>query len=168
MVQTAFEYSEKYSTPVLLRPTTRVDHAYQSMEIPPLPKAREIEGNPNVCLSFPWYCLERQIHIQGTASKISSLEVMKYFLSRPKDSQIGAWVSHQSSVISARSVLEAKFFELKQKFAKGEVPVPSFWGGFRVKPRTIEFWQGGKNRLHDRLLYTDNNDGTWKIERLAP
>lgn len=131
-------------------------------------KAQQIAGNPNVCLSFPWYCLERQVHIQGVASKISTAEVIKYFLSRPKDSQIGAWVSHQSSVISARSVLEAKFFELKQKFSNGEVPVPSFWGGYRVKPTSIEFWQGGKNRLHDRFLYTDNNDGTWKIERLAP
>ncbi len=131
-------------------------------------KAQQIEGNNKVSLLFPWYPLERQVHIQGLTSKISLVEVASYFASRPKESQIGAWVSHQSSVISARSVLEAKFFELKQKFSKGEVPIPSFWGGFRVAPVSIEFWQGGKNRLHDRFLYTKLEDGSWNIERLAP
>jgi pyridoxamine 5'-phosphate oxidase len=130
-------------------------------------KARHIENNNCVSLLFPWYPLERQVHIQGRASRISTLEVISYFTSRPRDSQIGAWVSHQSSVISARSVLEAKFLELKNKFAKGEVPVPSFWGGFRVEPVSIEFWQGGKNRLHDRFLYT-RKDTCWELERLAP
>ncbi len=131
-------------------------------------KARQIEGNSKVSLLFPWYPLERQVHVQGCASKIGMMEVASYFASRPKESQIGAWVSHQSSVISARSVLEAKFFELKQKFSHGEVPLPSFWGGFRVEPVAIEFWQGGKNRLHDRFLYTRQEDNSWRIERLAP
>lgn len=131
-------------------------------------KAQQIEGNNKVSLLFPWYPLERQVHIQGLTSKIGLMEVASYFASRPKDSQIGAWVSHQSSVISARSILEAKFFELKQKFSKGEVPIPSFWGGFRVAPVAIEFWQGGKNRLHDRFLYSKQDDNSWKIERLAP
>ena len=130
-------------------------------------KARQIEGNSAVSLLFPWYPLERQVHVQGRASKISAMEVISYFTSRPRDSQIGAWVSHQSSVISARSVLEAKFFELKNRFAKGEIPVPSFWGGYRVSLETIEFWQGGKNRLHDRFLYTRDGE-SWKMERLAP
>ncbi|MBQ8708387.1 MAG: pyridoxamine 5'-phosphate oxidase [Succinivibrionaceae bacterium] len=130
-------------------------------------KARQIEGNSAVSLLFPWYPLERQVHVQGRASKISAMEVVSYFTSRPRDSQIGAWVSHQSSVISARSVLEAKFFELKSRFSKGEIPVPSFWGGYRVSLETIEFWQGGKNRLHDRFLYTKEGE-SWKMERLAP
>ncbi len=130
-------------------------------------KAHHIEQNHNLSLLFPWYDLERQVHIQGCASKISMMEVVSYFTSRPRESQIGAWVSHQSSVISARSILEAKFLELKNKFAKGEVPVPSFWGGYRVEPVAIEFWQGGKNRLHDRFLYTKKAD-KWEIERLAP
>lgn len=131
-------------------------------------KAQHIAINNKVSLLFPWYDLERQVNIRGTAEKISTVEVAKYFLSRPKESQIGAWVSHQSSVISTRSILENKFFELKQKFYKGEVPVPTFWGGYRVKPVSIEFWQGGKNRLHDRFLYTLQQDNSWLIERLAP
>ena len=99
--------------------------------------------------------------------RLSTLDVLKYFNSRPKDSQIGAWVSQQSSRISARGVLESKFLELKQKFQQGEVPLPSFWGGFRVKFDSVEFWQGGAHRLHDRFLYQrDGND--WKIDRLAP
>ena len=103
----------------------------------------------------------------GKAERLSTLEVMKYFHSRPRDSQIGAWVSKQSSRISARGILESKFLELKQKFQQGEVPLPSFWGGFRVSLEQIEFWQGGEHRLHDRFLYQRENDA-WKIDRLAP
>lgn len=111
--------------------------------------------------------LDRQVIFLGQAERLSTLEVLKYFNSRPKDSQIGAWVSQQSSRISARGVLESKFLELKQKFQQGEVPLPSFWGGFRVKFDSVEFWQGGAHRLHDRFLYQrDGND--WKIDRLAP
>lgn len=93
---------------------------------------------------------------------------MKYFLSRPKGSQIGAWVSHQSEIISSRSLLEAKFDEIKSKFVKGEIPFPSFWGGYLIKPEVVEFWQGGKDRLHDRFEYSLNEKNDWEINRLAP
>lgn len=130
-------------------------------------KAQQLANNPHISLLFPWHMLDRQVIFLGKAERFSTLEVMKYFASRPKDSQIGAWVSQQSSRISARGVLESKFLELKQKFQQGEVPLPSFWGGFRVNFDSVEFWQGGANRLHDRFLYQrDGND--WKIDRLAP
>jgi len=131
-------------------------------------KAREIEANAKVSLLFPWYALERQTTVTGTAARISSAESLKYFLSRPRGSQIGAWVSAQSEVITARSLLETKLDELKRKFAKGEVPLPSFWGGYRVTPATVEFWQGRPDRLHDRFLYSRTDERDWKIERLAP
>jgi len=131
-------------------------------------KARDIESNPNVCLLFFWSEAARQVKIRGTARKISTKESLAYFLSRPRGSQIGAWVSAQSSVISSRSLLEAKFQEIRQKFHDKEVPLPSFWGGYRVVPKEIEFWQGRRNRLHDRFLYTMQDDGCWGIERLAP
>lgn len=105
--------------------------------------------------------------VTGKAERLSTLEVVKYFHSRPRDSQIGAWVSKQSSRISARGILESKFLELKQKFQQGEVPLPSFWGGFRVSIEQMEFWQGGEHRLHDRFLYQRENNA-WKIDRLAP
>lgn len=131
-------------------------------------KAHEIEGNPKISILFPWYMLERQVAFQGTAERLSTLEVIKYFTSRPRDSQIGAWTSHQSSKISARSALESKFMELKQKFKNGEVPVPTFWGGYRVRFNTVEFWQGRPSRLHDRFMYTKNENGVWEVNRLAP
>lgn len=130
-------------------------------------KAAHLNQNPRISLLFPWHSLERQVHVTGRVEKLAATEVMKYFSSRPKDSQIGAWVSKQSSRISARGLLEAKFLEMKQKFASGEVPLPSFWGGFRVKFDSVEFWQGGANRLHDRFIYQRENDG-WAISRLAP
>ncbi|NIY82892.1 pyridoxamine 5'-phosphate oxidase [Vibrio hepatarius] len=130
-------------------------------------KAHQIEGNSKVSLHFPWHPLERQVHITGVAEKLSMVENMKYFSSRPKESQLAAIASKQSSRISARGVLEGKFLELKQKFEKGEIPVPSFWGGFRIKPTSIEFWQGGEHRLHDRFLFS-KDDGHWDIDRLAP
>lgn len=105
--------------------------------------------------------------VLGTVEKLSMIEVLKYFHSRPRESQIGAWVSKQSSRISARGVLEGKFLELKQKFQQGEVPLPSFWGGYRIKIDSMEFWQGGEHRLHDRFFYQRDADG-WKIDRLAP
>ena len=130
-------------------------------------KAEQIEQNPKAALLFTWLELERQIKIEGNIEKISTKDSLKYFLSRPKGSQIGAWVSHQSEIISSRSLLEQKFDEMKRKFVKGEVPFPSFWGGYIIKPIQIEFWQGGQDRLHDRFVYTlkDNN---WEISRLAP
>ncbi len=131
-------------------------------------KAQHIAHNPNVSLLFSWVTLERQIIIQGRAEKISAAESLKYFVSRPRDSQIGAWVSQQSSVISSRKLLMQKLHEIGEKFKQGAIPLPSFWGGFRVVPETIEFWQGGPARLHDRFLYTKSADKTWSIERLCP
>ncbi|MXP48911.1 pyridoxamine 5'-phosphate oxidase [Pantoea sp. Eser] len=130
-------------------------------------KALQLAHNPRISLHFPWHFLERQVLVLGEVEKLSPLEVLKYFHSRPRDSQIGAWVSKQSSRISARGILEGKFLELKQKFQQGEIPLPSFWGGYRVKFHTVEFWQGGEHRLHDRFLYQRDHDG-WKIDRLAP
>jgi pyridoxamine 5'-phosphate oxidase len=130
-------------------------------------KAEDIKENSKVSLHFPWHPIERQVAITGTAEKLTAMENMKYFSTRPKESQLAAWASKQSSRISTRGVLEGKFLELKNKFAKGEIPVPSFWGGYRIRPETIEFWQGGEHRLHDRFLYT-RQDGEWEVERLAP
>lgn len=131
-------------------------------------KAGHIAGNANVALLFFWRELGRQIAIRGAATQLPTSETLRYFATRPRGSQIGAWVSTQSSVISARSLLEAKFEELKQKFRDREIPLPSFWGGFRVVPQEIEFWQGRENRLHDRFLYTRLDDERWRIDRLAP
>lgn len=130
-------------------------------------KAQQLEENPHISLHFPWHMLDRQVSVLGTAEKLSTLEVMKYFHSRPKDSQIAAWVSHQSSRISTRGILEGKFLELKQKFLQGEIPLPSFWGGYRVKINSMEYWQGRENRLHDRFIYQRQGDA-WEIDRLAP
>jgi pyridoxamine 5'-phosphate oxidase len=130
-------------------------------------KAKQIAQNPHVSLLFPWLPLERQVIVNGTAARLSMSDVARYFLSRPRESRIAAWVSPQSRVIDARRMLEAKFEEMRAKFAQGEVPLPSFWGGFRVTPRTIEFWQGGRHRLHDRFLYSRSGEG-WTIARLAP
>lgn len=130
-------------------------------------KAAEIAGNSKVSLLFVWLELERQIIISGTASRISAADSARYFMSRPKDSQVAAWVSSQSHPLSSRQMLMQKFHEMKTKFAEGKIPLPSFWGGFRVVPSAIEFWQGRENRLHDRFLYTAEAEG-WKIERLAP
>jgi len=131
-------------------------------------KAQDIIENPKAAVLFPWLDLDRQVKIEGSIEKISSKESLKYFLSRPKGSQIGAWVSHQSEVISSRSILEAKFNEIKNKFVKGEIPFPSFWGGYILKPEKIEFWQAGTDRLHDRFVYTLDDKSNWEIERLAP
>ena len=130
-------------------------------------KAREIATNHDVSLLFPWYPLERQVGILGRAERISAAESLAYFTSRPHGSRLGAWVSQQSTVVSSRQFLEMKWDEMKRKFADGEVPLPSFWGGIRVVPTEIEFWQGRENRLHDRLRYTRSGDA-WTIERLAP
>lgn len=130
-------------------------------------KAAQIAENPRAALLFPWVGLARQIEIAGTVEKISAAESIAYFLSRPVGSRLGAWVSDQSKVVSSRSVLEAKFEELKRRFADGEIPKPDFWGGYRVVPETIEFWQGGGDRLHDRFLYTLDN-GVWTRARLSP
>ena len=130
-------------------------------------KAREIATNPKVSLLFVWLELERQILINGTARRISAAESAKYFMSRPKDSQVAAWVSSQSHTLSSRQMLMQKFSEMKKKIGEGKVPLPSFWGGYKVQAEEYEFWQGRKNRLHDRFQYLPEGDG-WKIERLAP
>lgn len=130
-------------------------------------KARDIALNNHVSLLFTWYALERQVGILGTAERISPAEALAYFASRPHGSRLGAWVSQQSSVITSRRLLEMKWDEMKRKFSQGQVPLPSFWGGFRVVPSEFEFWQGRENRLHDRFRYT-RSDGSWTIERLAP
>ncbi|TAE73310.1 MAG: pyridoxamine 5'-phosphate oxidase [Verrucomicrobia bacterium] len=130
-------------------------------------KARHIQENSQVSLLFPWIPLERQVIVQGRAEKISTAESLGYFSSRPRESQLGAWVSSQSSVISSRKLLVQKLEEIREKFRQGEIPLPSFWGGFRVVPESIEFWQGGPARLHDRFLY-ERREATWNIERLSP
>ena len=131
-------------------------------------KAREIAENPQVALMFFWLGLERQVIVKGTAEKVSHAESLKYFMSRPHGSQLGAWCSHQSSVISGRKLLEMQLDKMKQKFRQGQVPLPSFWGGFRVVPQQIEFWQGRPNRLHDRFQYRRENEIDWRIDRLSP
>lgn len=131
-------------------------------------KGKQLANNPKASILFPWIQLERQVSITGSVERISTAESMRYFASRPFGSRIGAWVSQQSSVVSSRSILLAKLDEMKRKFKDGDVPLPSFWGGYRLKPTTIEFWLGGKNRLHDRIFFSARDDGSWKIERLAP
>lgn len=132
-------------------------------------KAQEIKDNPRVSLLFVWLELERQVMINGPAARISTAESAKYFMSRPKESQMAAWVSSQSHPLTSKQILMQKFQEMKTKIGEGKVPLPSFWGGYRVEPVEIEFWQGGQNRLHDRFLYT-RTDGadSWVINRLAP
>lgn len=130
-------------------------------------KATEIGRHPRVALHFPWHMLDRQVRITGEAEKISHRESMQYFVSRPKDSRLAAWASEQSNRIGSRQMLLMQFARMKQKLIKGEIPLPDFWGGFRVRPDSLEFWQGGASRLHDRFLYTRQTEG-WSIERLAP
>jgi len=131
-------------------------------------KAQELAKNPQAALVFNWLELHRQIRIEGKVEKVSAEESTEYFQSRPKGSQIGAWASPQSSVISDRSILEKNVEQLQEKYEDAEVlPRPEHWGGFRVRPEVIEFWQGRSSRLHDRIQYTLQN-GAWKIERLAP
>ncbi|MEM9301142.1 MAG: pyridoxamine 5'-phosphate oxidase [Pseudomonadota bacterium] len=130
-------------------------------------KAAQIAGNPRVCLHFGWLELERQVVIWGTAERLSIAESTSYFVSRPRDSQLAAWASEQSRGIGSRKLLEAAFEQVRRRFSEGEIPLPSFWGGYRVKPSRVEFWQGRANRLHDRFLYSRTETG-WRIERLQP
>lgn len=131
-------------------------------------KAQDLKQNPKVSLHFPWYFLERQVKVCGTVEQLSHTEVLKYFITRPRDSQLGAWASQQSRPISSRALLMQQFESMKNKFAQGAIPLPDFWGGFRVKPHQIEFWQGGEARLHDRFEYNLQADSAWTIQRLEP
>lgn len=130
-------------------------------------KARAIEENPKVSFQILWVPLSRQIRIEGIAEKTSIQESETYFNTRPRDSQISAWASHQSGIIKSRKQLEDDFFKYSEKFHGKPVPLPPFWGGYRIKPSSFEFWQGRPNRLHDRMLYI-LKDGKWTKNRLAP
>ncbi len=131
-------------------------------------KGKELAKNPVVALVFFWPELERQVRIEGTIEKVSKETSEKYFKSRPKESQIGALASPQSQVIEDRSLLEKNWQALEKKYADQEIPKPSFWGGYLVKPQVIEFWQGRSSRLHDRIVYRKADKNNWKIVRLAP
>jgi pyridoxamine 5'-phosphate oxidase len=130
-------------------------------------KARDLDDNPRACLLMFWAALERQVRITGQVTKTSAEESEKYFHSRPFESQVGAWASAQSRQVADRRALEARYAELAAKYAGGPVPLPAFWGGYRVAPDSIEFWQGRASRLHDRLLYV-RRDGRWERSRLSP
>ncbi len=131
-------------------------------------KAQQIAVNSKVGLLFPWHVLGRQVKITGETKKVSTAESLKYFTTRPRGSQIGAWASGQSQMISSRSILESMVDSIKKKYANKDVPLPPFWGGYRVKPTTIEFWQARDSRLHDRFIYRKDETGKWFSERLAP
>ncbi|MGB1926009.1 MAG: pyridoxamine 5'-phosphate oxidase [Rubripirellula sp.] len=135
-------------------------------------KAKHLESNGRVSLLFQWLPLQRQVEISGVAARVSKSETEKYFLSRPHESQLGAWVSRQSEVVAARSDLDRRLKELKDQFKVGEVPVPDFWGGYRVRAERFEFWQGRASRLHDRIEYQQQSSGgasaSWRKCRLSP
>jgi pyridoxamine 5'-phosphate oxidase len=131
-------------------------------------KARAIAAEPRVSLLFPWNELDRQVIIGGRAHRMTLAESAAYFLSRPRDSQIAAWASRQSRPLAKRALLEEEVHKLGRKFADGEVPMPDFWGGYRVRAERIEFWQGGEHRLHDRFRYDRDDDGDWQIMQLQP
>ena len=130
-------------------------------------KAKQLAQNAQAGILFHWLELDRQVKISGHVERVSTAESVKYFMSRPRGSQLGAWCSSQSEPISSRQMLETSWEQMKRRFKDKEVPLPDFWGGYRVKPETIEFWQGRDSRLHDRLEYRRDND-QWVIERLAP
>ncbi|MBO0859209.1 MAG: pyridoxamine 5'-phosphate oxidase [Chloracidobacterium sp.] len=130
-------------------------------------KSREIMANPRVALTFYWHALHRQVRIEGLAEKVTSEESEEYFQTRPRGSQIGAWASPQSEEIVDREALERRVDEIETRFKDRPINCPPFWGGFRIKPERVEFWQGRESRLHDRILYTLRDNG-WRISRLAP
>jgi pyridoxamine 5'-phosphate oxidase len=132
-------------------------------------KGRELESNPQAALAIYWVELQRQVRVAGRVEKTSRAESETYFHSRPRGSQLGAWVSHQSEVIDARRILDARLAEMEERFAGKEViELPPHWGGYRLVPEEIEFWQGRANRLHDRFRYLLQDDGSWNLDRLAP
>ncbi len=132
-------------------------------------KAQDIAGNRHVSLLFPWHSINRQVKVSGSAEKIPVPESLKYFISRPRESQLAAWASKQSAVLPSRQFLLAQLERMKEKFGQGDIPLPDFWGGYRVRPACIEFWQGAEHRLHDRFQYSRRDDtGAWHLQRLAP
>jgi pyridoxamine 5'-phosphate oxidase len=130
-------------------------------------KARELQDNPRVCALFFWVELERQVRIEGSVSRVSSEQSDRYFATRPLETRLGAWASPQSEVLADRAELEARLAEVRARFAQADPPRPPHWGGFRIAPSSIEFWQGRASRLHDRLLYVRESGG-WRRSRLAP
>ncbi|WP_444919548.1 pyridoxamine 5'-phosphate oxidase [Microbulbifer sp. CnH-101-G] len=131
-------------------------------------KAQDMEKNPQVSLLFPWHSLERQIIVYGKVESVAREDAEQYFQSRPLDSQLASWASHQSQPLSSREELQKQFDQEKARFADGQVPLPDFWGGYRVVPHAVEFWQGGANRLHDRFIYRADDSGLWTLDRLSP
>ncbi len=132
-------------------------------------KSAELKANPFAALTFLWAELERQVRVEGLVQSVSREQSVNYFKGRPRGSKLGAWVSEQSKVVPGRQVIEAKLTEIEQRFAGSEdVPTPEFWGGFRLEPETVEFWQGRTNRLHDRIQYRRKGESAWLIERLWP
>jgi len=130
-------------------------------------KGRDLAERPRASLTFPWVDLERQVHLRGRVERVSADETRAYFHSRPRNSQVGAWASHQSEPIASRAELERQFADILRRHPEGEVPVPPNWGGLRLVPDEVEFWQGRPSRLHDRFRYTRQPDG-WRVERLQP
>jgi pyridoxamine 5'-phosphate oxidase len=131
-------------------------------------KSKELQANPNAALLFYWPALERQVRIEGSVERVTAQESDAYFRTRPRGSRLSAWASPQSEVIANRELLERRMEQLQKRYPTDVVPRPPYWGGYRVRPTSIEFWQGGEDRLHDRLRYTLKPDGSWHIERLAP
>jgi pyridoxamine 5'-phosphate oxidase len=131
-------------------------------------KGKQLETNPRAALALYWVQLERQVRIAGKVERTSREDSERYFQSRPSASQLSAWASRQSEVIDSRQILDARLAKISERYEKGKIPLPPHWGGYRVHPQVIEFWQGRQNRLHDRFRYTRQADGKWQIDRLAP
>ena len=131
-------------------------------------KGKDLEANPHAALAFFWPKLERQVRINGPVERTSREDSAAYFHSRPPGARLGAWASKQSEVIDSRQILDARLEQMSERFEDGEITLPPHWGGYRLKPDQIEFWQGRPNRLHDRFRYSRQADGTWQIDRLAP